>query len=260
MRSMILAGALACCASPALATQCNVEFNGTMQLENNVLTVMLDNDTRLTIDQDKILYVDGVALTLDTKQQHWVDNYYNGITQAAPQAAEIATEAVALVSATLNEVFVELLGSDSSVLEDLSEDLLELDQKIQYNFYADNGQIRLHSDTFENGNFFGAQWEEQFEEAIESLVTESIGHIMVSIGTQLIFGDGDMDEFEQKMERFGEQMEAKVEYQADALEDKAETLCATLVKVDKAEKFLQDNLVQLADLDVIQVNKDTSRM
>ena len=228
MRTMLFAGALACCSLPIFAldsnNKCNVELNGNMQLENKILAVILDNDARLTIDQHKTLYVNGIALDLDTEQQGWVDNYYDGINQAVPQAAAIATDAVALASTALNEVFTELLGSDNTALADLSDKLRDLDQQIQYNFYADNGDIRLHSESFENGEFFGEQWEAQFEEAIQDLVTDSIGHIMIALGTQLIFSDGDMNEFEQKMDHFGEKMEQKVEYQATALEKKADAL------------------------------------
>lgn len=260
MRTMIFAGALACSSLTVFANQCDVELNGNMQLENSVLAVNLDNNTRLTIDQDKTLYVDGIALTLDTQQQRWVNTYYDGINQAAPQAAAIATDAIALASTALNEVFTELLGSDNAALADLSDKLRNLDQQIQYNFYAENGDIRLHSESFENGEFFGEQWEAQFEEAIEDLVTDSIGQLMVAIGTQLIFSDEGVDDFEQKMERFGEQIEQKVEYQAEALEDRAEELCATLAKVDRAENHLQMNIKQLSSLDIIQVRKKYNAM
>ena len=259
MRTMLFAGALACCSLPVFANQCNVELNGNMQLENSILAVTLDNDTRLTINQDKTLYIDGIALSLNSEEQRWVDNYYDGINQAVPQAAAIATDAVALASTALNEVFTELLGSDNTALADLSDKLRNLDQQIQYNFYADNGDIRLHSESFENGGFFGEQWEAQFEEAIQGLVTDSIGHLMVAIGTQLIFSGGDTNEFEQKMERFGKQMEQKVEYQATALEEKADTLCSTLAQVDFAETQLQQ-IKQLSSLDVIQLNDQPHRM
>ena len=263
MRSMLLIGTLVCYSLPVLALEpnnkCNVELNGNMQLENNVLTVVLDNDAHMTIDQDKILYVDGIALKLDTKQQGWVDNYYDGINQAVPQAASIATDAVALASIALHEVFTELLGSDSTELADLSEKLRNLDQQIQYNFYADNGDIRLYSSSFENGEFFGKQWEAQFEEAIKNLAIESMGHLMVAIGKQLIFSGEDMHEFEQKMDRFGQKMEQKVKYQATALEKKAGVFCATLAQVDFAETQLK-RIKHLANLDVIQVQDQPDRM
>jgi hypothetical protein len=35
------------------------------------LAATLDNNTRLSIDQDKTLYIDGIALTLNPEQQHW---------------------------------------------------------------------------------------------------------------------------------------------------------------------------------------------
>jgi len=270
MRPMLLAGALACCSLPAFAldsniafgsnNHCNVALNGNMQLENKVLAITLDKDTRLTINQHKVLHVDGIALNLDKSQQRWVDNYYDGINQAVPQAAAIATDAVALASTALNEVFTELLGSDNTALTDLSNKLSHLDQQIQYNFYADNGDIRLHSESFENGEFFGEQWEAQFEESMQDLVADSMGHLMVAIGKQLIFSGGDMREFEQKMERLGEQMEQKVEYQAEALEEKAQTLCATLTQVDTAENYLQMNIKQLANLDVIQIGEQYNAM
>jgi hypothetical protein len=63
-----------------------------------VLALSLDNDTYMTIDQDRTLYVDGVALTLNAQQQSWVVDYYDGINQAAPQAAAIASEAIALAN------------------------------------------------------------------------------------------------------------------------------------------------------------------
>jgi len=263
MHTMIFAGALACCSPLALALDsnntCNVVLNGNMQLENNILTATLDNDTRLTIDQDKILYIDGIALTLKTNQQHWVDNYYDGINQAVPQAAAIATDAVALTSTALNEIFTELLGSDNTALIDLSEKLRHLDQQIQYNFFTDNGDVRLYSQSFEKGVFFGEQWETQFEDAIEDLITDSISHLMGAISTQLIFSREGMGEFEQKMQRFGEQMEQRVTYQAKALEEKVDTLCSTLTRIDFAETQLQQ-IKQLTSLDVIQLHDQPRRI
>lgn len=258
MRTMILA--LACCSLPVFANECNVELSGNLQLEDKILEITLNDDTQVKIDQYRDLTIDGQALDLNDEQQSWVNSYYDGINQAAPQAANIATQAIALASSALNEVFTELLGSDSDALDGLSEKLQDLDEKIQYNFYADNGEIRLHSESFENGEFFGHEWEAQFEEEIEELVSESIGQLMISIGTQLVFSGGDMQAFEQKMERFGEQIEQKVEYQAAALEAQADALCDTLAKVDFAENKLQKHISQLASLDIIQIQDQPNLM
>lgn len=263
MHFMLLTGALICCSLPVMAldsnSQCNVELNGNMQLEDNVLAVTLDNDARMTINQEKVLFINGMPLNLNTRQQGWVDDYYDGINQAVPQAAAIATDAISLVSTALNEVFTELLGSNNTAMTDLSEKLHNLDQQIQYHFYTGNGDIRLYSHSFENGEFFGEQWEAQFEGAIKHLVADSIGHLMVAIGTQLIFSGENMHGFDQKMERFGEQIEQKVKYQATALKQKANTLCLTLAQVDFAESQLQQ-IQPLASLDVIRLQDQSDKM
>jgi hypothetical protein len=109
MHFMLLTGALICCSLPTMAldpnSQCNVELNGNVQLKDSVLTVTLDNDARMTINQEKVLFINGMPLNLNTRQQGWVDDYYDGINQAVPQAAAIATDAISLVSTALNEVF-----------------------------------------------------------------------------------------------------------------------------------------------------------
>ena len=82
---------------------------------------------------------------------------------------------------------------------------------------------------------------------------------MVAIGTQLIFNGEDTHDFEQKMDRLGDQMEQKVGYQSAALEEKVNVLCSTLAQVDHAETQLQ-KIKQLASLDVIQVQDQPQRM
>lgn len=253
MRSLILAGALTCFSATALAQQCDVELQGDLKLENKVLTVTLDSNTQMKIDEYHTLFLNGELYPVNAEQQKSVESYYDGISQAAPQVADIAIDAVALANTALNEVFTELLGADSSALENLSEKLQELDQQVNYNFYAQDGSLRIDSKSFENGDFFGQEWEKNFEQAIEQVVTESIGTLMVAIGSEILFSGGDMDAFEKKMERFGQRLEKTMEFQAEALEDKADNLCATLADVDSAETQLQKQIKQLSGLDVLQI-------
>ncbi|MEP2651802.1 MAG: YggN family protein [Paraglaciecola sp.] len=260
MRSIILAATLTFGSLPAFANQCNIELNGQLQLEDKVLQVQIDHDNQLTITEDKVLYVNNQEIDLSNEQRQWVNQYYNGINEAVPQAANIATDAIALANSAMSEVFEELLGSDSQVMQDLSDKLNELDQQVQYNFYGDNGNIQIDSDAFEDRVFMGEQWEQEFEQAIEEVVSESIGHVLVALGTQIIFGGGDLEEFEHKMEHFGQRIEHKIEAQAKVLEKNAHALCITLAEIDMAENKLQQNIQQLSNLDVLQVKNNTNLM
>jgi hypothetical protein len=252
MRNIIV-GVLLCGASQVSANQCNIEFNGNLALENQILSIQTDNNKQVRINADKALFVDGQEIILSRRQKQWVANYYDGISDAVPAAAEIAGDALTLASGAINQAFGQLLGEDSEVLTDLTYKIDSLNEEIQFNFYAEDGSIRLHSEQFKNGEFFGREWEKKFEQEIEEIVTQSIGQLMVAVGTQLIFGGGDMDEFEQRMETFGEQMENKIEFQSVALEAKANALCATLAKIDYVESKLQENISELAGLDVLRV-------
>jgi hypothetical protein len=249
----LLAGVLTCFSAAAFAHQCDVELQGDLKFENKVLTVTLDNNTQMKIDEYQTLYVNGELYPVNAEQQKSVENYYNGISQVAPQVADIAIDAVALANTALSEVFTELLGADSRALENLSEKLQELDQQVHYNFYAQDGSLRIHSKSFKNGDFFGQEWEQNFEQAIEQVVTESIGTLMVAIGSEILFSGGDMDAFETKMERFGQRLEKTMEFQAEALEEQADDLCTSLASVDSAEAQLQKQIKQLSGLDVLQI-------
>lgn len=260
MRSIILAAALTCSSVSVYANQCDFEFDGQLKYENKVLQIQMDQDNELTITKDSTLYVNNRTIALTAQEQQWVNQYYTGISKAVPQAANIANDAIALASSAMNEVFSELLGSDSHVMQDLSDKLYDLDQQVQYNFYADDGSIRIDSESFEDGMFMGAAWEREFEDTIEEVVSESIGHVMVALGTQIIFGGGNLDEFERKMEHFGQRIEDKVESQALILERNAKTLCSTLLKVEMAETQLQQSVKQLSNLDVLHMSKENQLM
>jgi hypothetical protein len=260
MRTLLLAGLLTLSANYALANECEINFEGNLQLENRILTIETQNHKKIVINQENQLFVNGQKIQLSTYQQKLVSDYYAGIYSAAPQAAAIATDAITLASVTVNQVFTELLGSDSDAINGLTEKLDELGQHVSMNFYASNGEIRLNSNNFEDGNFLGQQWEDEFEAAIEEVVSNSIGHLLISIGTEILFSGGDMDAFESKMERFGQDIEQRVEFQSSELEARADSLCMSLVSVDQIELKLQRSVDELADLNVMQIKEKSEAM
>ncbi|WP_340679469.1 DUF2884 family protein [Paraglaciecola sp.] len=253
MRTLLLASLLLININHALADQCQIDFEGSLQLENRILSITTLEHNKVVIQENNQLYVNGKQIVLSAEQQNLVSAYYTGIYAAAPQAARIASDAVQLASLTIHEVLTELLGHDSDAVDGLTLKLDELGTHIHSNFYAQNGEIQLNSEDFDNGNFLGNEWEEEFEAAIEEVVSNSIGRLMISIGTQLLFGDGDMDGFEAKMENFGQNIEQNVEYQASSLEARANALCLGLAQVDALESQLQNTIPELANFNILQV-------
>ena len=253
MRSIIAATALTMMSGTAMAHQCDINLDGNMKLVDNNLTVLTKDKDEILIDQYYQLYVNGQTISLDADQQQWVEDYYSGIHSAVPQVAEITHEAIGLASEAVTHVFGELLGSDASDIQDLTDKLAEIDREIQYNFYAEDGSIRLDSASFEDGDFFGERWEAEFEEAVEELVFNSMGRLMIALGTEMLMSGGDSDAFEQRMENFAHDLESKMEARGEELELKADALCMQLVSVDEAENKLSASIDELSALNVFEV-------
>lgn len=260
MRTLLLAGLLTLNANYLMANECDVNFAGQLQLENRVLSITTPSLKKIVINQQNHLFVNGEKIALSTYQQNLVADYYGGIYAAAPQAASIATDAIKLASVTIKQVFTELLGSDNNAIDGLSVKLDELGQHINMNFYASNGEIHLDSNDFADGNFLGQEWEQEFEAAIEEVVSDSIGHLFISLGSELLFSGGDMHDFERKMERFGQDIEQRVEFHSSALEARAESLCKSLLVVDNIEAKLQRSVSELSDLNVVHITEKPQAM
>lgn len=260
MNKTLIASALILASTTAIANQCDVQIEGNMLLENNVLTITTEQRNKIVIEQNQQVYVNGTRLSLTGEQQRWVADYYAGINKAVPEVASIAFEGVAIATTAVSEVFGNLLGSDTTALDEVIYKLEQLNLEIHHSFYADDGSIRLDSSKFKDGSFFGEHWGVEFEHAIEQVVTSSIGSIMIALGTELLFNGGDSNAFEQRMETFADDLERKVESRALILEEKADGLCNQMANIDYAENQLQNTVSQLSDLNMIVVNSRPDRM
>lgn len=264
MKKTLIAASIALCSTTAFAgnnhDSCNINIDGKVSLIDEVLTITTEKNDVIRIEAGDVLYVNNDKVDLNAEEHNWMSSYYHGIHDAVPAVAEIAMEGVTIASIAVGEVFGNLLGADSSAVSDITDKLDELKDKIQYNFYAEDGSIRLDSTQFKDGEVFGSQWENEFEDAIEEVVMSSMGHLMVAIGTKMMFGGDDTESFEADMEEFAADIEQRVEAQAEELEFKADALCAQLAGVDYAENNLQASVKELSDLNIISVDNHDKRM
>ncbi|MCC2617862.1 YggN family protein [Aestuariibacter halophilus] len=237
---------------------CNVNVDGEWQIENGRMIITTEDNDRIQIDADHTVWVNGNTLALTDEQQQWVATYYDGIFRAVPEVAGLASDGIRLASEAISQVFGEMFNVDDDSVTDLTAKLDKLGDEVHYNFYAEDGSIRLTSKTFEDGDFMADQWESEFEQAIEEVVVNSMGQILVSIGTQMMFSGGDMDAFEARMENFASDIETKIEAQAEALEFRAEGLCYSLIDVDRAENKLAANVPALSGLNTLDVEDNRS--
>ncbi len=232
---------------------CDMELDGHIQYYQGDLTVQMDNGSVMTIDAQHNMTINGESVSLDREQQRWVSEYYNNIDIAIPMTLTIASEGLQIANVAVTEVFTELLGGDQ-MSDDFNELFNSLETKLNTSFYDDAGNIRVDSTKFDEPGWFDESWEQEFETQIESLISESMGRILIAVGTQMLWEGGDMSEFEQKMERWGEDLEYRLESQAASLEEKGDALCKVLKKADYAEGKMQASISGLDDLNLLDID------
>ena len=75
---------------------------------------------------------------------------------------------------------------------------------------------------------------------------------LVMIGKELIKGGGDMQEFEQRMERMGENLESRIEERTARIEERADQMCDEMMALNELEANLATTIPAFANYPLFQ--------
>lgn len=233
---------------------CDLEFNNKLYITPDSLNIEASSGV-VVIDQDGNLSINGEAQSVSASDQTLLAHYADAVRGQVPQVAEVAMEGVELAGVALNEVGTAFGLENMSAMEEM---MANIGEEIQSAFY-DGGTFVIDQGRFDTmGDTFDDKFDEQMEEAMEALVMESIGSLLISLGSEMLSSGGDINNFEQRMERMGQQIEEKVELQAKSLEQKAHQLCYDFKDLAAQEDELQARIPTLKDYDVFIVNSEKS--
>jgi hypothetical protein len=215
--------------------QCQVDFQNDVRITPNQLQITADNNKQLTIDSFGELYVDGQAISLTHAQKVALASYADSLRVQLPQVANIALDGVKLAGVALDEVAqaFNLQGLDS--LNGLMD---ELHIEISDTFYQQGAFVMGEKTFHEFGENFDEKFETHIEESVQSAMMQSIGSILMMVGSEMVSSGGDMESFETRMENMGKQIEEKIELQAKQLEEKANGLCGSFETIANTETEL----------------------
>lgn len=205
------------------------------------------------IDKQYNLTVGGKNISLNSEQQALVKKYATDIRNIVPQVRLIAIEGVDLALAGVDLAFNQLLGEGNEVGADLTQELSLLKAEVAERFTIKNG-FTIGEDGVEDDELFGADIEQRIESAVEKAVMNSMGNLLVALGQEMMLSGGDSNDFESKMENFGDTIEYEMKSGAEKIERKADSLCAAAIEIDQLEEKLRSNIPSLADINVITVN------
>jgi len=166
------------------------------------------------------------------------------IHELAPQVAQVISDGIDIAKLAVSGLITELFGNDNELQAKVDSIVARLEAKAEPMMDQENGEYFLSKDTIENA---GDDFDREIEREIESLLTESGGHLMMLIGKMLIGGEDGAQDFEQKMEAFGERMELR----GSELETRAQAMCAQAVLLDELETKMQKSIPQFSKYNLL---------
>ncbi|QFU21808.1 YggN family protein [Shewanella eurypsychrophilus] len=234
-------------------SQCEVALNYDISVEPTVMAVSDAGNEVYRIEMGK-LFVQGKQVSLNAKQKQLVTQYQDEVSSQVPEVIGLVHDAVGIASTAASMALTPLLGDAAGAkLDELMDGLEERIEKVAYQngdkFYLGATQSSLE-DTFG----------EEFEQEVEQLVRNSIGSMMVNLGSEMLAGDGDsfeqkMEAFGQKMENVGQNIEQQMETQAQELEARADRMCDDFQLLIALEQKLRTEVPELENYPLIDSPK-----
>lgn len=256
MKALLLTAAVTI-SNPAVAEQsCQFQLEHDLLISPTQLVLQQQQQPLWRIDPQGRLWLANKEQTTDAESRALLQQYQAGIRQQANSTVELVTDAMLLASTAVGQVLTELTGKS---LQDHPA-LQQVMAKIQLS--TDNIIIR-NGDTLElrgsQMSTLDQAFGPEFDAAIENLVEESMGNIMLQIGKAMVNGQGNfeqrMEAFGQRMEKFGEQLEQNMQQKASVLEQRGEAMCQQVEQLDQLESQIQQRLPVMQDFDLFNTQK-----
>tara|TARA_R110002167_G_scaffold21175_8_gene77183 strand:+ start:1467 stop:2270 length:804 start_codon:yes stop_codon:yes gene_type:complete len=236
---------------------CQVDLNGGININAREITFSKNKSPVYTIINNDVLLINGEEVALTASQRSLLHEYSTNIRGVVPEVKVIALDAIDLAIDGVNLAFNELLGDGNNVSSELTMQLTNIRAEVDAEFDGSK-DFYIDEDGFAGEDFFGEDFEQRIESAVETTIQNSLGSLMVAVGQQMLYSGGDMDAFGSKMEQFGEQIEHEMEARGAGLEKRGEALCQSIIVIDNLEEQLKVNIDELADYNFITASQKNS--
>jgi hypothetical protein len=244
------------CICAANAQQCDINFNYGVIIDPVHLRIVNQGQTYVQINGQHQLFVNGRETPLNKEQETLLSEYTNGIRSQVPAIVSIAIEGVELGLKAVSKVISSLTGENSASHQQFQEKFDEMKLRLRTRFNHSDESYYIAPQDFDD---FDEIFAGEFEKEIETIVTDSVGTILMAVGEAMTHKEEQSTEqrvetFDQRIETMGNDIKLDISNQANALENKAEKICASLLKLDDIENKLQLKIPALAEFNLIETN------
>ncbi|MCG9711297.1 YggN family protein [Shewanella insulae] len=237
--------------------QCEVSLNYDVSVEPSKLVVSEAKKEVYRIELGR-LYVNGDKVELNDKQQALVNQYAGEVSKQLPEVIDVVHDAVDIASTAVSMALTPLLGDAAGAKIDEMMD--GLSKRIDTVAYQNGDKFYLGATESSIEDTFG----KEFEQEMEQLVQSSIGSMMMTLGSEMMKGDGEsfeekMNAFSAKMDKVGDDIEAQIEQQATDLEARADKLCDNFQQLAALESQMRSEVPALRDYPLVSAKQQTLR-
>ncbi len=246
-------------ALPSLAfanTNCNINFNGGLHITDSAIDFSEGNQLRYKI-QGRSLWVDSRQLSLSQAQADEVQAYGEALQALVPQAHQMASDGVSMASDAVVMMLQGFAEQDSTTSRKVQKQFSLLQADLDKSFQSTNG-FYLGEGSKGDANFPSSpEFHQAFEANVQKIVEEAGKDIawqaMKMVGWA-IFSGKNTDEFDARMQTFGQQMEAR----GKKLEAQGQQFCSSMVALDQHESNLKAMVPEVKKYDFIAVTRETA--
>ncbi|MBA6232009.1 MULTISPECIES: DUF2884 family protein [unclassified Colwellia] len=240
--------------SSASAQQCDINFNHGVVINPSHVRILKESQTYVQINNDQQLFIRGREINLNEEQRQLLTQYSQGIRKQIPEIVAIAIEGVDIDLKAVNKVIAGLTGENSASHQKIQERFDEMQYRLRERFNHSDTNYYIASQDFADFDeiFAGA-----FEQEIESIVTESIGTILMAVDEAMATNEESSSEqrvetFDQRIKGMEKDLQLEIEPRAQEVQLKAAQFCKSLKKLDQLEAKLQQSITALGEFDLIQ--------
>ncbi len=227
-------------------SQCDIQVRGSMAFTDEIMTITDTRGDTLRIDANQQVEFNDEPLTLSPAQRILFEQYYYNIKAAIPMGVEMAAQGLELANVAVNDILSQLLGADDPMIIKLNELLMGIAVGLQNDIYDAEGNLSLAPQSPTNQNWFSPEWQTAFNQTLSDTIEENMGRLLLAIGSELLFGDGELGFGALDPDALAMQVEQKIAVHADELGRAAMTLCDIVAAAETAETELSQSLPELA--------------
>lgn len=259
MKSLMIGFVILCMSgisSVVAAEPCHLKMEAGLCVSPMLLEFYGEDKTAYQIKDHHQLIVNGKPVVLDSNQQALVTQYDQQVRAMVPEVREMVLEGIDLAIEGVTYTLDGLLGTRNKISIQLCSELGHLKGDVRRYFDGEVLNFNNHQDVA--AEFFGKHFEMRMERILDTSLQESAFGIMVAMGKEVLLAGGDVSAFDERMNRFGKELEAQIQSSSSAIKAHGLSLCKAAQALNNIEDQLRNAIPDMQSMDFIRVDAQTS--